>query len=171
MKALKILAITVLFSFLFNLSYAQKNKQENDINRIINLYLDIKNGLVNDNGTIVKIQSNKLYRILTRTPFRGLTEDQGNLFGSYLAEIVDNAQQMCYTVNVKEQRPYFAALSIHLYDLLKQLKLNDITIYKQYCPMNNAYWMSETPVIENPYYNFSGYSTVGKTTEILAANK
>jgi hypothetical protein len=171
MKTLKSLTFILIFSSLVNLCYAQKAKQENSIDHMISLYLDIKNALIINDGITVKNQSNKLYHVLSGSPFTGLTKDQGNLVGTYLGDLLDNTRQMCYTVNAKEQRPYFARLSTHLYDLLKDVNLNKIIIYKQYCPRNQAYWLSETPVIKNPYYTLSGYLSDGKTAEILAANK
>jgi hypothetical protein len=88
-----------------------------------------------------------------------------------MADLMDNCEGMCYTIDKSEQRPCFAKFSITLYNVLKGLKINTATIYLQYSPINNAYWISETQGIKNPYYTYKDWVTTGKTTEILAANK
>ena len=171
MKAFNTFTLIILFSVMGHLSFAQKSKSDNNVNKIVGLYLDIKNALVNNDGTTVKIKANKLYRILSGDPLKGLDRDQKLFFADHMADLMDNCEGMCYTIDKSEQRPCFAKFSITLYNVLKGLKINTATIYLQYSPINNAYWISETQGIKNPYYTYKDWVTTGKTTEILAANK
>jgi len=141
------------------------------MNQIISLYLDMKNALVNNDGITVKMKANKLYHIFSTNPCKGLDSDQGAFLADHLGDLMDNCLPICYTTDKSEQKPWFARLSRVLFDVIKGLKVNTLTIYCQYCSINNAYWLSETQVIKNPYYTYKDWATTGKTTETLAANK
>jgi hypothetical protein len=171
MKTFKICSLFLLFTFGVHLSHAQKVKSGNRVNQIVSLYIGIKNALVNNDGTTVNFKANQLYRILSADPLKGLDRDQKLFLADHMADLMDNCEGMCYTIDKSEQRPCFAKFSITLYNVLKGLKINTATIYLQYSPINNAYWISETQGIKNPYYTYKDWVTTGKTTEILAANK
>ena len=54
--------------------------------------------------------------------------------------------------NIKHQREHFQELSKDVYDLVKAFGTNQV-VYKDYCPMAKAIWLSETKEIRNPYYS------------------
>ena len=135
---------------------------------MLSLYLDIKNALINNDGTTAKIKANDLHRILITQPDKGLMQRQVDVLADNLAVLIENSREIGYTVDETMQRRYFANLSTGMYNLVKGLRVNHSRIYKQYCPVNNAYWLSETPVIKNsPYYNYGQYANMCKTTEVL----
>jgi hypothetical protein len=171
MKAFKTCPLIIVFILLTCSLFAQKRGPDNNINQMMSLYFDMKNALVNNDGTMVKIKANKLFHLLATDPGKGLDRDQMLFLADHLEDLMNNCEGMCYTIDRSEQRPYFARLTKTLYDLVKGLKINTTTIYMQYSPANNAYWMSETLAIKNPYYTYKDWATDGKTTEILAANK
>lgn len=170
MKPLKFVSLLFAFILATTSSFAQKSHfTSNNIGKIVTLYLDIKNALINDDGTTAKIKANDLYQVLSDQPDRGLEWRQVQVLADNLQTLLDNTKQICYTVNEGEQRVYFARLTDGVYHIVKDLRLNNKVLYKQYSPLNNAYWLSETQVIKNPYYNYyyKPYASLGKTTEVL----
>ena len=87
----------------------------------------------------------------------------------YLEPLTHNSRMIGETVYEDEQRHYFAGLTVGLYDMLKEIKMSVPKLYLQYSPLNNSYWLSETQVIKNPYYNYKEWATTGKTTEVVNA--
>ena len=134
---------------------------------MLSLYLDIKNALIRNDGTTAKIKANELHYILITQPDKGLTPGQMNVVAANLSDLIDNSREIGYTVDENTQRHYLANLTTGMYNVVKGLRLNKSRIYKQYCPINKAYWLSETPVIINPYYNYDGLAKLGQTTEVL----
>ena len=67
--------------------------------------------------------------------------------------------------DIKHQREHFQMLSKDIYDLVKAFGTTQ-TLYKDYCPMVKAIWLSETKPIKNPYYG-SGMLTCGKVQETI----
>ena len=167
MRSLKILLLILSLAFFNSSGNAQKLMPNDNIGKILNDYLYIKNALVNCEGTAAKLKANELYVFLTSQPYKGLTNEQWKLLASYLEQLIDNSASIAETTSVDEQRPYFAKLSITMYELLKRSKTNTSTIYEQYCPMNNLYWLSETRTITNPYYFSKDMVSYGKITAIL----
>ncbi len=169
MKALRITLVILVAVLSFNSSYAQKSGfPPNNIGKMVSLYLDIKNALINNDGTTAKIKANDLHELLIRQPDKGLMQRQIAVLEDNLVILVENSREIGYTVDENTQRHYFAGLTTGMYKLVKGLRLNTAPIYKQYCPINKAYWLSETPVIKNsPYYNYGQYAKECKTTEVL----
>lgn len=67
--------------------------------------------------------------------------------------------------NIKHQREHFQELSTDVYDLLKLVGTSQ-TVYKDYCPMVKAIWISEKKEIVNPYYG-KEMLTCGKMQETI----
>ena len=67
--------------------------------------------------------------------------------------------------DIKHQREHFQMLSKDIYDLVKVFGTNQ-TLYKDYCPMVKAIWLSELKPIKNPYYG-SSMLTCGNVQETI----
>jgi hypothetical protein len=171
MMYLKILLLVLFVVFLKSSVNAQKLTNNDNIDKILGAYLSIKNALADNEGTAAKIKANELYSLLTSQPGKGLNHQQWNTFVYYLEPLTDNSRRIAITITAAEQRPYFAKLSITMYELLKDLKINIITLYEQYSPTNNLYWLSETRVIKNPYYDSKNMASNGKIVAILTPVK
>jgi len=168
MRFLKIIPLAGALIMGFSSAYAQKGGfPPNEIGKMLSLYLDIKNALIRDDGTTAKIKANELHYMLITQPDRGLINRQIEVLADNLPNLIDNSRGIGYTVDENTQRHYFAGLTVGMYKLVKGLRINTTRIYKQYCPINNCYWLSETPVITNPYYNYDGWAKLGKTIEVL----
>lgn len=168
MKALKIILVILVATPGFNSLYAQKSGfPPNNIGKMLHLYIDIKNALVRNDGTTAKIKANELHYILVTQPDKGLMPRQIDVLAGNLQALIANSREIGYTVDETTQRRYLANLTPAMYNVIKGLRVNKSRVYKQYCPINKAYWLSETPVITNPYYNYDGWAKQGKTIEVL----
>ena len=67
--------------------------------------------------------------------------------------------------DIKHQREHFQKLSTDIYDLTKAFGTTQ-TLYKDYCPMVKAIWLSEVKPIKNPYYG-SSMLTCGNVQETI----
>jgi hypothetical protein len=165
--------LTLILAFLLSTvsGFAQKTKDdENNVARIVDLYIQIKNALVNDDGVTAEMRANDLHRLLTQHPDKGLSRIQARALADNFGPLIENSREMSSTSYENEQRHYLAKLTLSLYELVKAVRMNTPKLYLQYCPLNKSYWLSETEVIKNPYYNYREFTSIGKTTEVLAAN-
>jgi len=167
MRSVKILLLILSLAFFKSPVSAQKLTPNYSVHKILRDYLYIKNALVNNEGTAAKLKANELYVFLTEQPYKGLTNEQWKLLANYLEPLIENSGSIAETGSLDKQRPYFAKLSITMYELIKRSKINTSTIYEQYCPMNNLYWLSETRTITNPYYYSKDMISNGKIAATL----
>lgn len=173
MNALKKLFLSLLMLLLISNAFGQKISSDNNIGKILDNYFKVKNALVNNDGTTAKFKAGDLYYLLSSNPDKGLNAAQCRILAANLQPLLYNARAIGETIKERDQRHYFAMLSKRLSQLLKQLKLNPLTVYEQYCTANNAYWLSETKAIKNPYYNYSDreMTSNGKITATLVRSK
>lgn len=82
------------------------------------------------------------------------------------ALLLKDASAIAGAKELKKQRELFSAFSENMAALAKVAKLGDGTIYKAYCPMKKAGWLSKDPGIKNPYYG-SAMLTCGKVVETI----
>jgi len=169
MKILKITSLILVLVFSFSLLKA--TPPVNNIDKITNAYLGIKNALAAGNGTLAQAKGKELLDALSTDATKGLNADQQKILNSYLDKLKFDSRHISEVGNVDHQREHFESLSKNMYEVLKGLKVNTSTLYEQYCPMKKAYWLSESPTIKNPYYNDKEMATCGKTTATLNAVK
>ena len=120
-------------------------------------YYDIKDALVSGNAALAHSKATELVEILTT--------------GSSLPEIsrialIKDAASLANTQDIKKQRAYFSDLSESIFKLAKGQKLSPQPIYKAYCPMVKASWLSKSSAIKNPYYG-SAMLTCGSVVETI----
>jgi hypothetical protein len=169
MKTLKVISLMLVLAF--SISLVKAAPPANNIDKITNAYLGIKNALAAGNGTLAQAKGKELLDALSTDPGKGLNADQQKLLNSYLDKLKFDSRHISEVAKVDHQREHFESLSKNMYEVLKGLKVNTSTLYEQYCPMKKAYWLSESPGIKNPYYNDKEMATCGKTTATLNAVK
>ena len=167
---MKILKITFLFlalavSVLY--TYGQDNASNTSIDKITNAYLGVKNALIINSGATAQNKAKELLASITGFPVDGLTAVQRKTWVAYQDKLQFDSRHISETTDTDHQKEHFASLSSNLYQVLKAFKMNSSTLYQQYCPMKKAYWLSESPVIKNPYFG-KQMPECGRTTETLA---
>ncbi|HEY5326010.1 MAG TPA: DUF3347 domain-containing protein [Mucilaginibacter sp.] len=170
MKTLKTLSVILMLASSALMATAQKSVNIN-IDKITTAYLGVKNALAAGNGTTAGANAKELFDALSAQPGKGMKPNQQKLLNSYLDKLKFDSRHISETTAVDHQREHFASLSKNMYEVLKGLKMNNSTLYEQYCPMKKAYWLSETPSIKNPYYNDKMMATCGSTKETLTPGK
>ena len=168
MKTLRIFSFITLLIIPPLLVSAQKSTS---IDKVTSAYLGVKDALAAGNGTVAESKAKELFDALSAGPAKGLSPDQQKLFNSYADKLKYDSRHISETTGVEHQREHFANLSKNLYEVLKGLKMNTATIYEEYCPMKNAYWLSESSAIKNPYYSDKIMNTCGKVSATLPGAK
>lgn len=124
-------------------------------NEVVTAYLQIKNGLANDNGTDAATAGNAFVDALGKIDKSSMSAEQKKSF----EDIADDAKEMAEHIGtnankIDHQREHFDMLSKDMYDMVKSLGTSQ-TLYQDFCPMYNdkkgATWLSETKDIKNPY--------------------
>ena len=153
-----------------SIASAKAQTASNNIDKITNAYLGVKDALVASDGTLTQNKAKELFALLSAQPDKGLNPAQQKVLSSYIDKLKYDSRHMSETTTVDHQREHFASLSKNMYEVLKKLKLNTTTLYEQYCPDKDSYWLSESSAIKNPYWG-RVMLTCGTVKETLAARK
>jgi hypothetical protein len=133
----------------------QDKKEAAPLQEIVNSYLQIKNGLVIDNGKDAASGGKAFVEAIGNVDTTKFTADQNKTY----TDIADDAKEMAEHISqnadkLEHQREHFDMLSKDVYDMVKTFGAGQ-SLYKDFCPMYNnkkgAIWLSETKEIKNPY--------------------
>lgn len=156
----KIFLLVAFFATAFvQYSFAQNQSNDAQSGDLLGLYYNIKDALVTGNSTMATAKATEFVKIITAEDAKKLPE------ASRLA-LSKDAEAIAQTKDIKKQREHFAKFSDDMYELAKTSKLGTEPIYKAYCPMKKASWLSKESTIKNPYYG-STMLTCGKVMETL----
>lgn len=166
MKTLKILTLT----FLIAVGTQVKAADNAAISHLIKAYLGMKDALATDNSKAANAQA-KLFTAAVKE-VSGSTMDaaQKATWTKYSEKLRFNGDHIGESADIAHQREHFQKLSDDFYGLIKNIKTNDITLYRQYCPMKKAYWLSASDKISNPYYG-KDMDECGEVKETIKAAK
>jgi len=129
-------------------------------------YMQLKNALAADNSEAAAAAGNELNKSLRSIDSSAMSKDQLQVFTYVADDAKEHAEHIGANAgNIKHQREHFQELSKDVYDLVKALGTDQV-VYKDYCPMVKAIWLSETKEIRNPYYG-SKMSTCGQVQETI----
>src|SRR3990172_5167392 len=160
----KIILIVVLIATgLVQNSFAQDSTAQY-LQKIITDYLNVKNALTKDNGDTARTAANSLSAEFKNVSVEMFPTEQKNIWLKYYEELTNVASNIGSTTDISEQREQFKDLSSNFYELLKEMKINSVDLFYQYCPMADAYWISEKSKISNPYMG-KKMPTCGSTKE------
>ena len=160
MKILKIKAFLLGIAFLISQQgFAQTNPLIKPINTIFDNYIGLKDALIIPDGKQASAAAKVLLTNLTALPATGLNTQQTAL----VEKLKFDSRHISEVNLVAHQREHFASLSNNLFILLKDLKLNQKTIYRQYCTMKQQYFLSTTADGKDPYMGMANCSKVKQT--------
>ena len=141
-------------------------KDSASIQSVLTEYLKLKNALVADKSKEAAEASKSLKAALDKIGGDLMTEAQQKAFSEIGDDSKEHAEHIGANAgDIKHQREHFQMLSKDVYDLVKAFGPTQ-TIYKDYCPMVKAIWLSETRPIKNPYYG-SKMLTCGEVKETI----
>ena len=140
------------------------------LNNILDLYIILKNSLLNDDSIKVIQDSKNIQSALSKISMKLFSGDDHIKWMELSGAISKSLIEMIKTNDLEQQRISFQSISNDLYDAIKTFGLMGKTLFYQYCPMFNngkgAYWLSEIKEIKNPYYGEKMISC-GETKESL----
>ena len=140
------------------------------LQKTITDYLQVKNALTKDYADSVSVYADTLSSDLRKVPMEELSSEQHKIGMKYYEKLFTHANEIGKAKDLKNQRKHFADLSKEFYQMLKQMKINNADLFYQYCPMADAYWVSEETKITNPYFGKKMLSC-GSTKEKIKSNE
>ncbi|NQX39401.1 Protein of unknown function [Pedobacter steynii] len=151
------LIVAFVATFSAQNGFAQDNTNDSKPGQLLDLYYQIKDALLKGNPALAATTAEAFSK--TALAVKGLPEADRKV-------LLKDASALSSTKDLKEQRVYLVDFSEHMYALAKSVKLSTDPIYKIWCPMKKANWLSKESAIKNPYYG-SAMLTCGKVTETL----
>jgi len=142
------------FTLLFFIAIATQVKADDNtaISHMIKAYLGMKDALVTDNSKAANAQAKLFTAAIKEVDATKLNDAQKAAWTKYSEKLRFNGEHIGESTDIAHQREHFQKLSDDFYGLIKNIKINDVTLYRQYCPMKKAYWLSQSDKITNPYY-------------------
>lgn len=155
---------TLLFSFVSFSAYSSSGKFSkstflsydstilNPLSSILPLYFGLKNALVNSDASSASSRASALVKAINSVDVKLLPASESKVFMALQSKLIYDARHIAEVQKIEHQREHFASLSNNMYSLAKSVRLSNQLVYRDYCPMKKAYWLSADKVIENPYY-------------------
>ena len=165
---------TIALLFSANSIQANSNKTEKtvieDINSsqlqaVYDAYFVVKDALIKSDSKLTSAKANDLLTAITSVKMDKLKSDEHKVWMKVVKKLTADAKSISATTDLKKQRETFKSLSKNTYDLIKVSKSDEV-VYKQYCPMADADWLSKEKAVKNPYYG-SSMLTCGNVVETI----
>jgi membrane fusion protein, copper/silver efflux system len=143
---------------------------KNELRKVLNKYLELKDALVSDNSALAGEKSKALEKSLNNLNLNSLNQEEKKIWDSFQKEMAAAVKRISGADNIEAQREYFIELSTTTIGLVKTFQLTGDGLYVQRCPMANsdrgANWLSRTNEIRNPYFG-SSMLTCGEVIETI----
>ncbi|HUR64856.1 MAG TPA: DUF3347 domain-containing protein [Chitinophagaceae bacterium] len=141
-------------------------KDSASLQNVLTAYLTLKNALIADKSKEAAEASKLLKDALDHVGGDLMTVSEQKSFVDLADDSKEHAEHIASAGDdIKHQREHFQMLSKDIYDLVKAFGTTQ-TLYKDYCPMVKAIWLSETRPIKNPYYG-KNMLTCGEVRETI----
>ncbi|APU69729.1 MULTISPECIES: DUF3347 domain-containing protein [Christiangramia] len=139
--------------------------ETNPMEAVFNNYFAIKDALVKTNATIANGKSAEWLTILKNLKTEALTAEGQTAVTKVMPSLMEAAKSIAATKDIGKQRETFKVLSKYMHDIISVYDTNE-TLYYQYCPMQDANWLSKDKTVKNPYYG-SQMLSCGSTVETI----
>lgn len=147
-------------------SMTQESKPvDSPLQNIQNSYFLLKDALVKSDAKAASAKGKELTDAIMAVKMNELSTTEHDVWMKVMKSLSNDASSIAKTQDIKQQREVFKTLSKNMYELLKTSKLST-PVYYQYCPMQDANWLSTESAVKNPYYG-SQMLTCGNTVETL----
>ena len=120
-------------------------------------YYLLKDGFVEEKETVVAASARELIISIDSLKLTELKADSNlvSTAGTYALGMVSELKGLLGEKDWEGKRKSFQIVSDQLYDLIRTVQYNREVVYHNYCSMafndQGANWLSNTPVIRNPY--------------------
>ncbi len=129
---------------------------QNQLKKVFDSYILLKDNLVNDDSEAVMINANLVIADLTKIDMKLLKDKKSHTLWMPLEKGIKNAAtSISNSTDIAVQRSLFKSLSSYLTSAIEHFGVNE-KIYQQFCPMaysnKGAYWLSIKEKVVNPYF-------------------
>ncbi|MFV5699792.1 DUF3347 domain-containing protein [Flavobacterium sp. ZT3R17] len=163
------IAITLLLSLVVSTAQIKNTKTDpiskNQLKPVFDNYFLLKDALVKTDGKTAAARSKDLLITITAVKMENLKTAEHTVWMKVSKSVTANAKSISETLDINKQRELFKSLSKNTYELIKVSKLAE-PVYYNYCPMQDANWLSKEKTIKNPYYG-SRMLSCGKTVKTI----
>ncbi|MBL0739020.1 DUF3347 domain-containing protein [Flavobacterium sp. GN10] len=164
-------ALTVIFGA--NTIQAKNNNSEltifetadSQLQSVYDAYFSVKDALIKSDSKLTSAKAAALLTAITAVKMDKLKSNEHTAWMKVVKKLTADAKSISTTTDLKKQRETFKSLSKNTYDLIKVAN-PDQPVYKQYCPMADADWLSKEKAVKNPYYG-SSMLTCGNVVETI----
>ena len=141
-------------------------KDSASVEAVVSEYLKLKNALIAGKAKDAADAAKALNVAIDKLAEGPMTDTEQKTFTALRDDSKEHAEHIgSNATNIKHQREHFQMLSKNIYDVVKVFGTTQ-TLYKDYCPMVKAIWLSEVKPIKNPYYG-SSMLTCGEVQETI----
>ncbi|KRB57424.1 DUF3347 domain-containing protein [Flavobacterium sp. Root186] len=171
-----ILTIAAIITLLFSANTIQARAAKTEKNAIeitestqlqavYDAYFTVKDALIKSDAKATSAKAKDLLDAITAIKMDKLKSNEHTVWMKVVKKLTADAKSISGTSDLKKQRETFKSLSKSTYDLIK-VSSPDQPVYKQYCPMADADWLSKEKAVKNPYYG-SSMLTCGNVVETI----
>lgn len=171
-----IIALATVLTVVFSANNIQANtvKSESGTTEIVDAsqlqsvydaYFNVKDALIKSDSKLTSAKAAALLTAITAVKMDKLKSNEHTVWMKVVKKLTADAKSISSTTDLKKQRETFKSLSKNTYDLIK-VSNPEQPIYKQYCPMADADWLSKEKAVKNPYYG-SSMLTCGNVVETI----
>jgi len=150
-------------------STTEKNNLEtaasNQLQAVYDAYFTVKDALIKSDAKLTSAKAKDLLTAITAVKMDQLKTNEHTVWMKVVKKLTADAKSISTTSDLKKQRETFKSVTKSTYDLIKVSKSTAV-VYKQYCPMADADWLSKEKAVKNPYYG-SSMLTCGNVVETI----
>ncbi|CAA9195207.1 hypothetical protein FLA105534_00531 [Flavobacterium bizetiae] len=168
--------IAVAITLLFTANFAQASTVKTEtttievadssqLQAVYDAYFTVKDALIKSDAKLTSAKATDLLTAITAIKMDKLKSNEHTAWMKVVKKLTADAKSISTTSDLKKQRETFKSLSKNTYDLIKVSKSTEV-VYKQYCPMADADWLSKEKAVKNPYYG-SSMLTCGNVVETI----
>jgi hypothetical protein len=158
MKKIFFLAIFFI-SLFFQESFGQDSITQKQLSQLLSHYYGMKDALVSGNPNSAALKADDFIKTANSIDYKVISE--GNINA-----LLKDAGPISETHDIKKQRSHFSNLSENMATLAKVTRFGYGPVYRAYCPMKKASWLSAEKAIKNPYYG-NAMLTCGEVVDTL----
>ncbi|MBS7255601.1 DUF3347 domain-containing protein [Flavobacterium branchiicola] len=173
-KSITIIGALIAFVFTTSTIHAKAVKTETneievltstELQPVYDAYFTVKDALIKSDSKLTSAKAATLLTAITAVKMDKLKSNEHTVWMKVMKKLTADAKSISSTTDLKKQRETFKSLSKSTYDLIK-VSSPEQPIYKQYCPMADADWLSKEKAVKNPYYG-SSMLTCGNVVETI----
>jgi copper chaperone CopZ len=139
--------------------------ETNQLQAVYDNYFLLKDALVKTDSKAAAAKANELLSAIQLVKMESLKMEVHMVWMKVLKGLSSDAKSISESQDIKKQRDFFKSLSKNTYELIKISKPTE-AVYYQYCPMQDANWLSKENAVKNPYYG-AQMLTCGKVVESI----